>query len=212
MRESYDPEWDQKTKLVSAAVRDDVEMISLMYGAGVSVDTTDSYGEPAAHIAARLGKPRATTLLLALGADVSARGPTGRTLIHEIGASPSTLHLLPEVLRLGGDVNDRDQRGQTPLMAAVLRGSIDGARALLRHGADPLLRDDDDRTVVYHLVAGIYGFRRDEPHTAALSLLRDLVGRGIDPHAAGPGGKTAFTVAAEKGLDDVLTALSSTLR
>ncbi len=121
---------------MAAAVRDDVEMISLMHGAGVSMDTTDSHGEPAVHIAARLGKPEATTLLLALGADVSARGPTGRTLIHEIGASPSTIRLRPDVVRLGGDVNDREHRGQTPLMAAVLRGSIDGARALLGLGAD----------------------------------------------------------------------------
>jgi ankyrin repeat protein len=195
------------TVFLSAAVNDDPETLSDLVAGGVPVDVCDSGGEPALHLAARLQKPSAAARLLELGADVKQRGPTGKTVIHYLGAYPKTVPLLGEALRRGADVNDRDSWGQTPIMAAVLRGCLTGARALLSLGADPLLRDQQGGTVVHHFVAGIYGFRDGEPHTEQLDLLRRLVRLGVHPNAPGPYGQTAFTVAARKGLDDVLAVL-----
>jgi ankyrin repeat protein len=114
---------------------------------------------------------------------------------------------IPDLIRRGADVNDRDRFGQTPLMTAVLRGSAAGVRALLRHGADPLARDDQGATIVHHLVAGVYAFSRHVPHDDSLALLRELLSLGVDPHAAGPYGRNALTVAAEKDLPDALGAM-----
>jgi len=205
--ERYPQEWDAATTFLSAAVNDDPETLSALHARGVPVDVCDSGGEPALHLAARLQKTRAAARLLEIGADVRKRGPTGKTVIHYLGAFPTTVSLLGEALRRGADVNDADTWGQTPLMSAVLRGCVSGARALLAHGADPLWRDKKGGTVVHHFVAGIYGFRDGQPHDEPLALLRDLIRCGVDPNAPGPYGQTAFTVAAQKGLADVLAVL-----
>jgi ankyrin repeat protein len=200
-------DWPPETRFLNAAVIGDAAALRALAAAGVPLDTADSYGEPALLLAARLEQPASVKALLDLGADIASRGPTGATIVHYLAAYPKTLPLLERVVHRGGDVNDRDHWGQTPLMTAVLRGHVRGARALLALGADPLLRDEKGGTVVYHFVAGIYGFRAGEPHAEPLALLRELMARGVDPNAPGPYGRTAVTVAAEKGLLDVLDAL-----
>lgn len=200
-------DWPPETRLLHAVVNGDVAAIRALVSGGVSVDTADSYGEPALHLAARLEKPASVKALLDLGADLALRGPTGTTVVHMVAAYPRTLPLLGGIVARGADVNARDRYGQTPLMTAVLRGHVRGARALLALGADPRLRDDQGGTVVYHFVAGIYGFRAGEPHAEQLALLRELIALGVDPNAPGPYRKTAVTVAAEKGLSDVIEAL-----
>ena len=199
--------WPPETQFLNAVVTGDVAAIRGLVATGVPVDTADSDGEPALHLAARLEKPASVKALLDLGADPALRGPTGTTLVHMVAAYPKTLPLLEGILARGADVNARDKHGRTPLMSAVLRGHVRGARALLALGADPGLRDDQGGTVVYHFVAGIYGFRAGEPHAEQLALLRDLIALGVDPNAPGPYGKTAVTIAAERGLSDVLVAL-----
>jgi len=200
-------DWPPETRFLNAAVNGDAAALRALVAEGVPVDTADSYGEPALHLAARLEKPTSVKALLDLGADIASRSPTGKTVVHYLAAYPKTLPLLEGVVSRGADINDRDMDGRTPLMTAVLRGHVRGARALLALGADPLLRDDHGGSVVYHFVAGIYGFRTGESHAEQLALLRELMALGVDPNAPGPYGKTAVTVAAEKGLSDVIEAL-----
>jgi ankyrin repeat protein len=200
-------DWPPETQFLSAAASGDVATLRALAAQGVPVDAADSYGEPALHLAARLEKPAAVRALLDLGADIATRGPNGQTVIHFLAAYPTTLPLLEGVVNRGGDVNDRDVFGQTPLMTAVLRGHVRGARALLSFGADPLLRDNDGATVLYHFISGIYGFQAGKLHAGQLTLLRDFVALGVDPNVPGPYGKTAMTLAAQKGLSDVLEAL-----
>jgi ankyrin repeat protein len=203
----YQEDWSPETRLLHAAASDDAAMVRSLVADGVPVDTTDTSGEPALHLAVRLEKPQASAALLQLGADVHARGPTGKTVVHFLAAYPKTLALLPDALGRGADLDAEDDFGQTPLMTALLRGHLKGARTLLELGADPCRRDNAGGTVVYHFVAGIYGFRRGEPHTEQLVLLRELVALGVDPNAPGPFGMNALTQAAEKGLADVVAAL-----
>jgi ankyrin repeat protein len=200
-------DWTPETRFLNAVVTGDAAAIRALAADGVSVEAADKYGEPALHLAARLEQPVSVRALLELGADITSRGPTGKTVVHYLAAYAKTLPLLERVVHLGAEVDDRDKFGQTPLMTAVLRGHVRGARALLALGADPLMRDDTGGTVVYHFVAGTYGFRPGESHTEQLALLRDLMARGVDPNVSGPYGKTAVTVAAEKGLSDVLDVL-----
>ncbi|MGI8575146.1 MAG: ankyrin repeat domain-containing protein [Egibacteraceae bacterium] len=56
------------------------------------------------------------------------------------------------VLDADADPDARQKGGYTPLMAAAHHGDADIVRALLEHGADPALRDDDDRTASDHAV------------------------------------------------------------
>ena len=46
----------------------------------------------------------------------------------------------------GADVNAQDYRGNTPLIAAAKEGSLTNVKALLSHGADKSLENDDGET------------------------------------------------------------------
>lgn len=71
-------------------------------------------------------------LLLAAGADASARDAQGRVPLH-VSTEPDESLLAP-----GVDV--RDRWGMTPLHVAALAGSEDDIAWLLAHGADPAAR------------------------------------------------------------------------
>lgn len=195
-------------ELFRAVHEQDQQMIARLVRQGISPDTIDAYGEPVLLIAARLERPQAVTALLDCGANPGARGPTGACLLHYLGAYPDNLCLLGRALdECELDIDATDNEGKTPLMQAVIRGCMAGARALLNLGANPLKRDRHGASVIFHFVAGIYGFRPGEDHGEQLDLLHDLIDQGIDPDAEGPAGRTALSVAAEKGLMDVIEVL-----
>jgi ankyrin repeat protein/cell wall assembly regulator SMI1 len=54
--------------------------------------------------------------------------------------------LLEELVAAGADVNHETDSGDTPLHAAVDARSAEGVRFLIRHGADPTVKNDDGRT------------------------------------------------------------------
>jgi hypothetical protein len=209
MSEAYPPGWDAATTFLSAAARDDAEKLSEMVAAGTSVNTRNTDGEPALLFAARLEKPLAAARLIDLGADVTATGPDGGTIVHLAGAYPKILPLLPDVLHRGAPLDQPDAWGQTPLMTAVFCGHVEGARAVLRLGANPLHRDKRGSTVVYRFIAGYQSFRPGPQLDAQLALLRDLIRAGIDPDAVGEFGKSPATLAAERGSVEVLKVLAS---
>jgi ankyrin repeat protein len=49
-------------------------------------------------------------------------------------------------LKLGADLEARDERNRTPLLIAASEDSLDVARLLVRHGADPNAVDDESAT------------------------------------------------------------------
>ncbi len=82
--------------------------------------------------AAELGNRRVAILLIAAGARINEKGPTGRTALHYAGDRLDFIQLL---LDEGADVNARDDEGSSPLDEAVWYGSLDKAAILLAHGA-----------------------------------------------------------------------------
>ncbi|MDX1569429.1 MAG: ankyrin repeat domain-containing protein [Xanthomonadales bacterium] len=195
-------------ELFRAVEEQDTTMIARLIRQGISPDTIDAHGEPVLLIAARLAKPDSVSALLKSGADPRARGPLGQCLLHHLASYPANLKLVGRALdEWELDIDAPDSQGRTPLMSAVLRGCVSGARLLIDLGANPLKRDRDGSTVVYHFVAGIYGFKPGEPHGEQLALLRDLLDLGIEPDAAGPRGYTALSIAGERGLIDVVEVL-----
>jgi ankyrin repeat protein len=83
-------------------------------------------------IAAELGNRRIASLLIAAGAEVDEKGPTGRTALHYARGQLDVVQLL---INKGADVNARDADGISPLNEAAWTGSIDTAAILLLHGA-----------------------------------------------------------------------------
>ncbi|RMJ16690.1 hypothetical protein CDV36_003647 [Fusarium kuroshium] len=99
-------------------------------------------------------------LLLDEGADVEEKDKEGNTpLMH--GAW--LLDTAEPLLARGADVNARNKHGVTPLMKAVLyKDNTDVVRLFLEHGADPMAKDETDRTAA-----------SQAKDTAVLSLLRE---------------------------------------
>ena len=196
----YSEDWSRDEVFLSAAVNGDVAKLREMVSAGMPVDTRDQYGVTALLRAANAEKPVAVRYLLEAGASPLARDQSGRSVVHLLVAYPATLPLLDLVLGLGLTLDDQCEGGDTPLMTALLRGHLAGARALLDRGADPCIRDRHGNTSVMKMLSGIYAFRNGEEQDDAVQLLEELLQRGVDAKATGEYGRTALSIAASKGL------------
>lgn len=62
---------------------------------------------------------------------------------HAVGHEQDGLDAIQAALSAGGNVNERDKSGWTPLMHAALECRADEVRLLLDKGGDPTLRGND---------------------------------------------------------------------
>ncbi|WP_042168397.1 ankyrin repeat domain-containing protein [Paenibacillus gorillae] len=104
-----------------------------------------------------------------------------------------------EVLReleRGADLNGRDSRGRTPIMAAVHGNKPETVRALIEAGADINLQDNrKDNPFLY---AGAEGLSE---------ILQILIEAGADPAMTNRFGGTALIPAADRGHVDIVRML-----
>ncbi|MEW9521400.1 ankyrin repeat domain-containing protein [Streptomyces tubercidicus] len=138
--------------------------------------------------------------LLRQGASPSAPEADGETPLYlaAVGGQSEIVRLLLEA----GATPDTESRGEPgsaglPLCAAACWDHAETVRALLAHGADPNLREDDGTSFTPLMWAAANGHHR----TARLLL----EGRA-DPDA-GHGGRTPLMAAAERGSIAVVRAL-----
>lgn len=106
-------------------------------------------GFTALHLAAFMGHPAATRLLLERGADPNAVATSAQIgPVQPLHSAAATREL--ECARLlvehGADVNACQAGGYTPLHEAAGNGDVELARLLLGAGADPTARKDDGQT------------------------------------------------------------------
>jgi hypothetical protein len=97
------------------------------------------------YLAAQDGNARAMKVLLAAKADPNTRGEGGQTALH-ITYAPA---LVAALVKAGADVEARDSRGLTPLLAEMSNlnpRSASYVRALLAAGANPDARAPDGRS------------------------------------------------------------------
>jgi hemoglobin len=138
-------------------------------------------GQTLLHEAALAGDAELAAVLLRSGADPDARESEGHTPLYRA----STREVAQVLLAAGAtaDVVSGPTRG-TPLHQAARRGDVSVAEALLDHGATIDARDAMGQTP---LRRGI--------NCRQLPMVRLLVQRGADPHAADHCGVTPFEVA-----------------
>jgi ankyrin repeat protein len=103
----------------------------------LDADATNKAGETLLMMAAMRGRLDAMRQLIARGAAINREGWTP---LH-YAASGDFTAATRLLLDLGAHVDARAPNGNTPLMMAAGFGSIDGAVELVRHGADPSLRN-----------------------------------------------------------------------
>ena len=169
-------------------------------GAG-AVTVVDEGGFTPLLFAARVGDLASARLLLAAGADPHETAPSGASVLV-VAAHSGHGALAALLLDAGADAN-AGAAGYTPLHAAILRGDTALIETLLDHGADPNAR----------LLSGTRYARQGKLFTLSMDwvgatpfflaakfgrgdIMRQLAGRGADPHAGLEGGVTPLMAAA----------------
>jgi ankyrin repeat protein len=100
------------------------------------------------------------------------------------------------LLRQGADINGRDARGRTPVMAATHGNRVDTVRTLIQAGADINLRDNrSDNPFLYSGAEGL------------LEILRLTIEARADTLLTNRFGGTALIPAAERGHVDIVKEL-----
>lgn len=116
-------------------------------------------------LAAFFGHPETVQLLLARGADVAqvARNPMRVQPLHAAvgGRSADAVRMLVEA---GAPIDAKQQKGFTPLHAAVHQGNVELTTYLLAHGADPKLQNDEGKSAI--------GLAAEADNSAILKLLK----------------------------------------
>ena len=141
------------TLLMQASFRGDLDIVKLLLNKGANVNLKNSYGESALAWAARGRHPEIVDVLLERGGDVDTREESGRTPLMD-AAGTGDLDVVTYLLGKGASVNAKDSNGTTPLMFAAggywwLHARANRRRIfglLVRHGADPAMKDRRGRT------------------------------------------------------------------
>lgn len=141
---------DGRTPLHLAINTQHRDMAERLLAAGAKADVADAGGESALASALSRGEYDLAQLLLDAGARVDRRDEKGRTPLHQLVVYPGAERFL---LARKADVNARGADGRTALHHAVegcqnwnWDKASESVVTLLRHGADPSLKDDKGRT------------------------------------------------------------------
>ncbi len=95
------------------------------------------------------GPAEGVQLLIAAGADITARTEDGATPLH-LAARWGTAELVQLLITAGVDVNARDETGYTPLHSAVSsysQSTVEMVQLLWAAGADITAKDEDGASV-----------------------------------------------------------------
>lgn len=112
--------------------------------------------------------PKLVKMLLDRGAKVNGRTMGRATpLMTAIGDSPDQTANRLELLKRGADINAQDGAGTTALMYAAWTGQTETVRMLLKHGADPNLRNTRNWTALTQMLG----------HPKIIRLLKEAGGK-----------------------------------
>lgn len=146
-----------ETALYLAVSIDLQEVVQLLLDAGAEVNTCTSYGHSPLMRASRRLELHLVELLLKAGADPQQVDMNGNTALHEFARSDffdiedaeDIAALAHRLVKAGGQLEQRNCSGNTPLLCAVWKNNADGIRILYHLGARLNSWDKFDRTVLH---------------------------------------------------------------
>jgi ankyrin repeat protein len=165
---------DGWTALMYAAVNGEWRTTEALLAKKPELDNIDTDGYSALFIALNQGKGGVAERLINAGADLTKKTPAGNTALvtAAYGRDLQCIRLVLEKSK--PDVNATDSDGWTSLTIASFNGDSQIVMDLLRHGADPALKDKEGKTAVQRA--------QENESTEAISL---LTGKWDRPKPAG---------------------------
>jgi ankyrin repeat protein len=139
--------------LSAAAAAGNRAMVELLLSRGANVNSKDSHGKTALHIAAEKEFPTVAEVLLANKADANAQDNSGNTPLFS-AANNGSLKLVAMLLAAGANPNLPNKQGLTPLVLPAAHRSSEIVKALLAAGANPNVERDNGRTPLSYAVEG----------------------------------------------------------
>jgi len=193
---------------------------------GIDINAKDDQGYTHLHLAVMQGSPNAVANLIKIGADVEVRDNMGKTsfkLAFELGHFEIVAKLLPDHV-----INIINNKGETWLHMAAMRGDIKGVEALVAKGSDINLKDKGGYTpfmlaaqgrhfdivaklLPVHVINIINNKGETWLHMAAMhgdiKGVEALVAKGSDINLKDKGGCTPMMLAAQGGHFEIVARL-----
>lgn len=206
--------------LLQAAVMNDIESGRQLLKKHSHEKDQEGNGE--LHIACEVGSLEFAAFLIDQHANVEEENLSGQTALM-IAVEKDNLPLCELLCKAGADINPQRGRKRSPLVIAVLRSNEEMVKFL---GAQPNFKMDPNAltaAVLTHQLdfvkllikmgcpvspegvveAPLIGAARSNH----LTILKVLLDKGADPHQMDSKGKTALTIAAERGFSQIVTQL-----
>lgn len=189
-----------------AAGAKNVEMMSLLLKSGVNKDKQDSAGRTPLHFAANVTPLHhaanviepVVRLLLEAGANPNIADNHGETPLH-CAAGKGQESIAKMLIQNGAAIDITDKHGRTPLHRAAANGQEAGLVECLCYGGlrDHLDTQDDQGETALHIILQKHG-------TKGVPAIKQLMQRGARMDIRDNRGRTAWTLASERGNEQAL--------
>lgn len=165
-----------ESALMIACKNEDFRTVSVLINAGANVDLQTDYGNTALMFIANKNCDNILKILLKSNADIEIKNERGRTALI-IAASSGYINPVKRLIEAGADVNAQDNAGKTALMYA---GDCDVLNALLNTPIDPHLKDNMNRTALWHAIKNADKNKIEMLHKYNIDInIKDLNGNAI---------------------------------
>ena len=126
------PDPDGNMPLHVASVRGRTIVVGMLLDGGAELEARNRDGQTPLYVALMNGRTQLAELMVARGAKIDPDG-----LLHEVARNGvSDRDVIRFLVASGGDINNRDENGDTPLHLAVRQGERVVAKHLIDQGAD----------------------------------------------------------------------------
>jgi ankyrin repeat protein len=136
-----------RTPLMEAVLRNNLELVQVLLGAGARVNERNDYGQTALLELNDEAKPELVRTLVSAGARLNLKDRDGDTALINV-ARWGNVEALRALIEAGAKVNAHNNDGETALMLAASAGEVEKVKALLAAGADVNRRNKDGQTAL----------------------------------------------------------------